>query len=253
MATISQCPSCGESEHLRGRPLGDDIEVSCETCSARWLRGAPRCNACECADVVTRPQVMTRHPRGNQLAIVGRRELPLCPDCDAEAIADSLTHNRPVPETYVSVFLFGRESPGPAPRPPAPVEEAPAGAEPATRKDLTPARLPGSAPTPRKPVEPTAQPAVRPTVRQAIEAYLAAEPGADSAAMLLLGQHLGPASRLDVLDRAGAAESLARWFDATWTERQPARRRAAAEAITGAVDHWRTAMWLTEDAAVHLR
>jgi len=90
-------------------------------------------------------------------------------------------------------------------------------------------------------------------VRQAIEAFLSANPDADSLAMLFLGQHLGPASRLETLDRPGTAESLVRWFDATWDPRQGERRRAAAAAITGAVDHWRAQGWVTEDLAAALR
>lgn len=256
MATISRCPACGENERLRGRAVGADIEVTCETCGAQWLRGAARCNACGRADVVTRPQVMTRHPRGNQLAIVGRRDLPLCPACDADAIAGSETGNRPVPETYVSAFLFGRDVRRDVPREPARTTEprgasdAPAGLRPGPSAPATP---PTSTPHP-EPSRPTEQGLSRPTVRQAIEAYLSADPDdADSLAMLFLGQHLGPASRLDSLDRSRTAESLLRWFDATWDTRQDERRRAAAAAITGAVDHWIAQGWLSEDLAAGLR
>lgn len=268
MATISQC-ACGENERLRGRAVGDDIEVTCETCGAQWLRGAARCNACGRADVVTRPQVMTRHPRGNQLAIVGRRDLPLCPACDAGVIAESEAGNRPVPETYVSVFLFGREVPRHAPRWAAPAagtsgaEAAPAGsrtgpavaATPTTSRPKPVGKPPAKRPEPARPepARPKEQGLSRPTVRQAIEAYLSAHPDADSLAMLFLGQHLGPASRLDALDQPGTAESLLRWFVATWDTRQDERRQAAAAAITGAVDQWRAQGWLAEDLAAGLR
>lgn len=46
-------------------------------------------------------------------------------------------------------------------------------------------------------------------------------------------------TRMNALDRLTTAESLVRWFDATWDTRQSERRRAAAATITGAVDHWR--------------
>jgi hypothetical protein len=269
VATISRCLACGENERLRGRAVAGDIEVTCETCDAQWLRGAARCNACGRADVVTRPQVMTRHPRGNQLAIVGRRDLPLCPACDADAIAESEAGNRAVPETYVSVFLFGRDLPRHAPRKPAPAAAARrTGAAPAESRTAPskPAARTASAPEPeRKPSAKRPEPArleasrpkeqslSRPTVRQAIEAYLSASPDADSLAMLFLGQHLGPASRLDAIDQPGTAESLLRWFDATWDTRQNERRHAAAAAITGAVDHWRAQGWLTRDLAAGLR
>jgi hypothetical protein len=267
VATISQCPACGEDERLRGRASGDDIEVTCENCGAQWLRGATRCNSCGRADVVIRPQVMTRQPRGNQLAIVGRRELPLCRVCDADAIAESLGGNRPVPETYVSVFLFGRDLPRHVPREPArttehsatgdaPTESTPSIAvEPTTPEPKREKRAYAGSPGPSRPQPSPAkeQGLTRPTARQAIEAYLSAHPEADSLAMLFLGQHLGPASRLDSLDRPGTAESLFRWFDATWDTRQDERRRTAADAITGAVDHWRAQGWLTEDLAAGLR
>jgi hypothetical protein len=269
LATISQCPACGEDQRLRGRPSGDDIAVTCETCGAQWLRGATQCNSCGRTDAVVRPQVMTRHPRGNQLAIVGRRELPLCPDCDADAIAESGAGNRPVPESYVSVFLLGRVVPHHLHATPAPASNAgdahEASAEDETKASVTAAPTrptpkpkktspatrqgpPRSEPTPRQ-----EQGLTRPTVRQGIEAYLAAHPDADSLAMLFLGQHLGPAIRLEALDRPGAADSLVHWFDATWDSRQDKRRRAAAAAITAAVDHWLAHGWLTEDLAARLR
>ena len=71
--------------------------------------------------------------------------------------------------------------------------------------------------------------------------------------MLFLGQHLGRASRLEVLDRPGAVESLREWFDATWTDRQVDRRQAATAAICRAVDHWQAEGWLTEDVAAAFR
>jgi hypothetical protein len=90
-------------------------------------------------------------------------------------------------------------------------------------------------------------------VRQAIEAFLAAEPEADSLAMLFLGQHLGPASRLEMLDEPDAAAALTGWFESTWTDRQTRRRQAAAAAIVAAVDHWLAEGWLAEDPAAMLR
>ena len=199
---------------------------------------------------------------------MGRRQLPLCPVCDADAIADSETGNRPVPESYVSVFLFGRQLPH-VPVKPEPVALASSTdarpAEPRTGRsgraaraasapgtgETSPAKPTGPART--RPSRPKEQSLARPTVRQAIEAYLSATPAADSLAMLFLGQHLGPASRLDSLDQPGKAESLQRWFDATWDARQDERRRAAAATITEAVDHWRAQGWLTEDLAAELR
>ncbi|MFZ5847300.1 MAG: hypothetical protein ACOYX5_07970 [Actinomycetota bacterium] len=266
MATIAKCPACGEKERLLGRPAGDGIEVTCETCGARWMRGAARCNGCGGEDVVARPQVMTRHPRGNQLAIVGRRQLPLCPHCDAEAIATSSSTNRPVPETYVSVFLFGHDKQLPRPadlvRPGAGLKDAPVDlAERRRRRDsrsTAAAGEPGSAPRrgaiPRRPASrpSSPEPTVQPTFRQAIETFLATHPDADSLTMVLLGQHLGPATRLAALERPGAAEELRQWFDATWSERHPARRQAAVT-ICAAVDHWRGEQWLAQDLASALR
>ena len=50
-----------------------------------WMRGAPRCKACGGSDLVTALQCMGRTPRGNQRAVVGRREISLCVSCDAQA------------------------------------------------------------------------------------------------------------------------------------------------------------------------
>lgn len=245
-----RCPACAESEHLTGAEVADDIEVTCGTCGHRWLRGSPRCRTCGGDEVVTRVGLMTRHPRGNQLAVVGHREVPLCPRCDAEALREG---GRLAPEGYVSRFVFGPDAP-------RPVRPAQRNAEPSapTRPTRTPSlpRVRPRAPRPAGDQPRQVEPAPRadaPTVRQAIEAFLRSEPAADALTMVMLGQHLGPATRLRALDDPAAQERLAAWFRTTWEVQPDGRRSAAGAALLAAFDHWRDHGWLATDPVGFLR
>lgn len=250
MSGEMRCPSCGESERLAGTRLGSDIEVTCGSCDHRWLRGSPRCRACGGEDVVTRLRLMTRHPRGNQLAVVGHREVPLCPRCDVEVVDEG---GRLVPEGYVSRFLFGVDDP----RPVRPTRHTTPASRPATRgSDPRSARAPRTPPRATPPPSKEPGPSTRPgapTVRQAIEAFLSSVPAADAFTMVMLGQHLGPATRLDALTDRSAQESLQSWFTATWGGQPDARRAVAAAAVLAAVDHWREQGWLSDDPVGWLR
>ncbi len=253
MAQISSCPFCAESERLRGRAVEGDIEVTCESCGARWLRGAPRCGQCGGSEVEVRPQLMTRQPRGNQVAIVARREVPLCPRCDADALVASVSGNRTVPEGYVSAFLFGGQRASSTPAS-SDGHEAAAPSRRATRRPTAPRqtrvaeRDHSAAPVP----ETKGAPATAPTVRQAVEAYLTSAPDADSLTLVLLGQHLGPSTRLDSLGPE-AADRMQRWFQSTWGSQPASRRDHAAVALVGAIAHWRQHGWLSTDLTAGLR
>lgn len=263
MAGVAQCPSCGEVEELRGEPYEGDIRVTCLSCGAQWMRGAPRCAGCAGTDIVERPQAMTRHSRGTQLSIIGWREVPLCRTCDAEVLQTSIAENTPVPGDYVSVCLYGRgERPAvqPAPRP------APA---PATAPAPRPA--PQTAPVPKppkRPAKPTTSPArpraersrprpapsMPPTVRQAIAAFLTEASGeVDHTALVLLGTHVGSYNRLGVLDEPGAADTLAAWCDGHWGDRDSAAAQRALGTIRRAVDFWGARGWLASDPAAKVR
>lgn len=176
--------------------------------------------------------------------------MPLCRTCDAAALSTSMSKNQPVPEGYVSACLFGLQDRPPklAPTEPSPQPDGPPrGAGTST----TTGRV---APPPQLPVTP-APPAVNtspPTVRHAVEAYLASAPDdADSSALLLLGAHFGPSTRLDRLNDPATAGSLARWFDERW--RSGSKRQAALRTVIGVVDFWRANGWLTGDPAAALR
>jgi hypothetical protein len=247
------CPACGESEALRGTPAGDDIAVTCESCDATWMRGAPRCKTCGGDDIVPRPQAMARNPRGNQLAFVGWREVPLCRLCDAEVLTAYLTTNQPIPEGYVSACLVGPKDRVPE----TPV--APRRARPA-RAGRTSTKATASEPgPPQKPLSPARKPApgkaTEPlTVRQAIEAFLkSGASDADATAMLMLGTHLGSSNRLTTLEGAAAAAALQAWFERTWGSRGGRGADTARRAVTAAVDHWREQGWLGDDFAAELR
>ena len=238
---MTACPTCGETEDLSGRPAADDIEVTCGSCGGSWLRGDPRCKGCGALGGIPQRQVMTRTPRGNQVAVVGHREVVLCPSCDAGAVIAAAA--TPVPEGYVSVFLFGLQVPtDPTPRAPEPA---------------TPRPAPSTSSAPPQPVPPATGPSSPaplrdPTVRQAIEAHLTAEPGGDSLTMLMLGRHLGPARRVRSLDDPAEQQRLQEWFDRTWSTRDPGRRDAARTALADALEHWRGRGWIGAASLLHL-
>lgn len=245
------CPACGETERLSGSPAADDIEVSCQVCGHRWMRGSPRCRACGGEEAVHRLQLMTRHPRGNQLAVVGHREVPLCPRCDAEVL-ETAGDSRVVPEGHVSRFVFGRDEPRPVPSTPSPLRSAPNRAR--TAPPVAPARPESSRPaTADRPPGGPPPHAAPPTVRQAIDAFLSASPDADALTMVMLGRHLGPSTRLQELDEPAVSTALQQWFRTSWGDRHSERRAAAAAAVVAAVDHWRAQGWVQADLAGFLR
>jgi len=260
------CPSCGEQESLRGSPTsGGGIEVECLCCQTRWDRGSARCRSCGRAEAVVRPQVITRTPRGNQLAAIGYRQVPLCLRCDAEAVQVSVRANQPVPTTYLSRFLLG-ESPVSAPAdhpcgdtagPVVVSRRESAASAPARPQAELPARgtpptaaagrsVSGSTPTgvhPGGPVSPD------PTVRQALEAFQRDVTDADLVTLLLLGQHLGPSRRLSTLEHPDTRPPLASWFDKTWGGQDSARQRRARDTLDAVSRHWREHRWVSVDLA----
>lgn len=235
------CPACGETEALRGRPVDGDIAVVCEQCGAEWMRGEPHCKRCGRAGGVTALQRMTRHPRGTLLAVIGTREVLLCQDCDGTVVTDALERRLPVPEGYVSRFLFGEVEDTPSP--------APGRATKTRRTERTVSQrveLPAPAAAPEKPA------LSDPTLRQATEAFLTDSGGsADSLTMLLLGGRLGSTTRLSRLDTEEVAADIAAWVTETFGSRA-AQRNQAVDTLRQAVAHWRAQGWLTRDLAERL-
>ncbi|MDK1473798.1 hypothetical protein QNO07_10260 [Streptomyces sp. 549] len=288
-----ECSSCGETDDLRGAPEAGDIRITCGSCGAHWLRGGPRCATCGGGDLVERPQAMTRHSRGTQLSIIGWQQVPLCRVCDAAALRTSIADNVPLPHTYVAAALrdaspdtrppaTGPARPADAPARPGPrTRSAPAEPQPAppSKTPKTPqaaqaaqaaqppaagatgatrptgggaTRQPGGPPARRPGTRPPA--GAVPTVRQAIQAFLTESSGdVDHTALLLLGTHLGSASRLSVLEERQAAADLATWAADRWPDRQAAARSRALDTLCRAVDFWGARGWLASDPAAHLR
>lgn len=106
---MTACPTCGETERISGTPVPGHIQITCGSCNTTWLRGDSRCKGCGATGGIPHRQVMTRTPRGNQVAVVEHREVVVCPACDAAAITAAAS--APVPQDYVSVFLFGVVAP----------------------------------------------------------------------------------------------------------------------------------------------
>jgi predicted RNA-binding Zn-ribbon protein involved in translation (DUF1610 family) len=92
------CPSCGETEALRGSAGPDGvIAMSCERCGHGWDRDpSPRCDQCGGTDLRAVPLAIVEKSRGTQLSIVGTRTVHLCVSCDAEVL-DRWHRNRPNP------------------------------------------------------------------------------------------------------------------------------------------------------------
>lgn len=239
------CPGCGETDALRGEDVDGHIEVTCQRCGACWRRGDPRCRLCGGSALVTGVQRMTRHPRGTLLAVIGSREIPLCPTCDAEVIGP---HERrtEVPDGYVSRFVRGR-SDSPTPRPaerPRPVGPSKLRGPLSTVRP-TPLPRPPRTTASTAPAEPT-----DPTLRQATERFLESQEPTSSVALVLLGQLLGASARLSTVDSARTAGRIADWVTRTW--RPGADRDAAVTTVRAAVTFWRERGWLTEDLAADL-
>lgn len=92
------CANCGEDERLRGERIEAAITITCEVCGLVWDRDLmPRCPTCESTDVRPAFQAIVDKSRGTQLSIQSMRLVHLCPNCDAERLADYLQSNSPLP------------------------------------------------------------------------------------------------------------------------------------------------------------
>ena len=242
------CPDCGNEDDVTGRfdAQAADVELTCRQCGRSWWRGDRVCASCGGQDLTARPQVMRRHSRGNQLSIMGWRDVTLCHKCDAAVIDTHRDDHTPIPEDYVSAALID-------------VNGAPTllPSRPADRPRASPPAQPPSPPAPA-PRPPTAAPSPRPptTVRQALERShtVLAEEGTtlDPTVVLLLGQHLGPATRLDGLSAAGHDPASVRdWAESLWGTGDGGA--TARHTITALADHWLEQGWTTTDMAAELR
>lgn len=91
------CPSCGESEALRGRRGEGEIAMTCDTCGHRWSRSlVPTCPHCGRTDLRQAPLAIVEKGRGTQLSVVGTRPIHLCQACDHELL-EKWQENRPNP------------------------------------------------------------------------------------------------------------------------------------------------------------
>lgn len=193
------CPSCGERERLQGRRDPAGIVITCQACAHEWRRGEACCQKCGRPGGVTAHQQLTRHPRGTLLAVVGSREVVLCPICDEQVVATVERTRGAVPEGYVSRFVAGEPAPNDD-RMPAPRRTS--------RSTTRPSAPATSQPTPSAP-EPAPPPQRHdPTLREAIESFLTeAADGTGSLPMLLLGPGLGLTTRMSTLDDDRARSS----------------------------------------------
>lgn len=212
------------------------------------MRGALTCRGCGGLEAVTAPQLIRRNTRGNQLAIVGRKQLTLCPACDKAIVEASLSAQQPVPEDYTSVFISGFPATRPRALParrsiPRPTIPVPAPADPPQRPKPTPVPKVGA---------PRMSPS-KPTVRQATKLFLNTTLKADSTALVLLGAHLGPASRLQDMEDDQVTTKLEDWFSQTYRGASADRRESARNTLIALVDYWLQQDWLEQDLIKNLR
>ena len=243
-ATPTTCPACGETEQIVGTPHEGDIKLSCQRCGQSWLRGGRRCRGCGGTALVRLPQVMSRTPRGNQLAFIGAREIDLCPECDGTAVTESTTSNRPIAESYHSIYLLGPPTATPIapsiPSPPAPK------AGPATRGS----ERNRSGHRQQRTSAPAASPSTAPArVNEALTA-LTNDEGVDVMVLVLLGRLLGTTTPLATLDSPHTAPRIAEWYQTTFA-RSP-KAEAARLTIQTIASRWRQKGWVTEDLASEL-
>jgi hypothetical protein len=217
-----------------------DIEIACLACGERWLRGDPVCKSCGRPGGEHAQQNMTRHPRGTLLAVIGARDVAVCPDCDSEVI-DAVRRGVPIPEHYRPRFMAGRQ---PTVEPVAqPVRPSRARRH-AIGEQVT---------VPEQPVR-RADPLADPTLRQAIAAYLEAIPDADAVALTLLGAALGPAVRLSGLDRGpdGVRTQLMAWAERDLGHYSAKRRREVLEEARQAFLYWSEQGWFSPSSMPNL-
>lgn len=235
--SATQCPGCGEEDDLTGRPIGGDIEVTCGRCGAMWHRGDPRCRSCGRPGGVLAQQRMTRHPRGTLLSVIGVHQVRVCPDCDADVAEAARARHRPLPDGYRSRFVHGDE--------PEPVADPTPRGSPASKPRRSGATYLGPVASPTAPE--TAGP-TDPTVRQAIDAFLQTADAGASLAMVMLGSHLGPATRLSALPTV--TDDLAGFVDRTWGS--GSGRDEAVAWLRAAFAHWREQEWIVDDPTAGL-
>jgi hypothetical protein len=239
------CPTCGNTDALQAWPSEDDIQVTCQRCGSTWIRGEPRCKRCGRAGGLSAPQRTTR--KAGLAAVGSIRHVLLCSSCDREAIGDMFERNQPVPERYVSRFLFGEVVDHPTGTGPASERRAaqsPQTAEPEPTKVAT-----------RHPAPPAEAPTTLadPTVRQAIEAFLDTDPlGVEIMVLVLLGARLGSSKRLSGLNAKELADVLTTWVDHTWAP-QTSQRAASTATVRSAFAYWRGKGWLQSDPSEGLR
>lgn len=220
------CPRCA-STGVSGVARGDGIVLRCEGCGHEWDRGRRGCSTCGGPELVTIPQLITTTPRGNQVSIIGRRQVLVCRECDAAGVSDYLERGVPLPSTYQSAARRVR-------------------VEPPSSHPRAVSSRPRSASSPR-PVQPTAPaPSVTtaltdPTVRQAVEAFQEAEPDPFALALVMLGRDLGPASRLREPRTAASLADVDAWAERTFSG---ANRDAAVATVHAFVEHCRSRGWL---------
>ncbi len=219
------CPRCASAD-VSGTEHTDGIVLRCGACGHTWERGRRGCATCGGSELVTIPQLITTTPRGNQVSIIGRRQVLVCRACDAAGVSDYLERGVPLPSTYQSAARR--------------VEVEPTSAPP---RASTPRRR--AAPAPRQVPSPPPAPApaalTNPTVRQAMEHFQQSAPDPFALALVMLGREAGPTSRLGDPGTADLLTGADAWAERTFTG---GNREPAIATVRAFVEHCRDRGWL---------
>lgn len=91
------CPSCEETERLRGSRRGDGaVTITCEACGATWERDSQRrCGLCGSTDLRYTPKPLWERGRGDQRTPAGEIPSYACWACGGRDV----TSPNPLPGT----------------------------------------------------------------------------------------------------------------------------------------------------------
>lgn len=122
--SVVACPRCGGSDDLRGDPVGQGVQVTCDACGYQWLRvPGSSCDRCGSTDVWKGLRPLLERSRGTQLSITGTVDVTLCRHCDHEVLRNHMERSgksRLIMPDVLPTASGDSDAPRPPPAPAAP-------------------------------------------------------------------------------------------------------------------------------------
>jgi predicted RNA-binding Zn-ribbon protein involved in translation (DUF1610 family) len=104
------CPACGETEEVSGRSTVDGIVLTCARCGHEWPRDdTPRCATCGGTEISRVARAVLAGGRATVMSVVGQQLVPVCADCDREAIEQYVEKGHPLPPSYLPAAARRRD------------------------------------------------------------------------------------------------------------------------------------------------